>query len=72
VIRARIAPPPLWFSFHFIIPGKQGFFNAGKTAKKYKKTDLVKQLPLKKTLIFLFLDFLRGIATAAFIRKHNK
>ncbi len=31
-----------------------------------------KQLPLKKTLIFLFLDFLRGIATAVFIRKHNK
>ena len=36
--------------------------------KRYGK----KQLPLKKTLIFLFLDFLRGIATAAFIRKHNK
>ena len=33
---------------------------------------LTKQLPLKKTLIFLFLDFLRGIATATFIRKHNK
>ena len=31
-----------------------------------------KQPPLKKTLIFLFLDFLRGIATAVFIRKHNK
>ena len=31
-----------------------------------------KQLPLKKTFIFLFLDFLRGSATAVFIRKHNK
>ena len=39
---------------------------------KYKKTASEKQLPLKKTLIFLFLNFLRGIATAVFIRKHNK
>ena len=28
-----------------------------------------KQLPLKKTLVFLFLDSLRGIATAVFRRK---
>lgn len=43
-----------------------------KSQKSTKKTDLVKHLSLKKTLIFLFLDFLWGIATAAFIRKHNK
>ncbi|WP_204219366.1 hypothetical protein, partial [Anaerotignum lactatifermentans] len=36
------------------------------------KEGLPKQLPLKQPLIFLFLDFLRGIATAVFIRKHNK
>ena len=30
-----------------------------------------KQIPLKKTLIFLFLDFLRGVAMAVFMRKHN-
>ena len=32
----------------------------------------LKQLPLKKTLIFFFLDFLREIATAVFRRKHIK
>jgi len=37
-----------------------------------EKGTLQKQLPLKKTLFFLFPDFLRGIATAVFIRKHNK
>ena len=31
----------------------------------------LKQLPLKKTLVFFFLDFLRGIAMAIFVRKHN-
>jgi len=31
-----------------------------------------KQLSLKKTLGFLLLDFLRGIATAVFRRKHTK
>ena len=40
--------------------------------KFIKKEPVEKQLPLKKTLIFLFIDFLRGIATAVFIRKHNK
>ena len=30
------------------------------------------QIPLKKTLIFLFFDFLGVIAMAAFRRKHNK
>ncbi len=40
--------------------------------RKRNKKSRVKQLPLKKTLIFLFLDFLRGSATAVFIRKHNK
>ena len=34
------------------------------------KSRNLKATSLKKTLIFL--DFLRGIATAAFIRKHNK
>ena len=38
----------------------------------YKRKPFQKQLPLKKTLIFLFLDFLRGIATAVFMRKYNK
>ena len=38
----------------------------------FKKRTARKQIPLKKTLIFLFLDFLRGIAMAVFIRKHNK
>ena len=40
--------------------------------RKRNKKSRVKQLPLKKTLIFLFLDFLRGSATAVFRRKQNK
>ena len=45
----------------------------GHTLKNdYKRKPFQKQLPLKKTLIFLFLDFLRGIATAVFMRKYNK
>ncbi|WP_143158913.1 hypothetical protein [Anaerotignum lactatifermentans] len=40
------------------------------TSFSHKKGEK-KQLPLKKTLIFLFIDFLRGIAMAVFIRKHN-
>jgi len=40
--------------------------------RRKKRTKCTKQLPLKQTLFFLFLDFLRGIATAVFIRKHNK
>ena len=36
-----------------------------------KKTRRTKQLPLKKTLVFCFIDFLRGIVTAVFRRKHT-
>lgn len=36
------------------------------------KKKVGKQLSLKKTVVFLFLDFLREIATAVIRRKHNK
>ena len=39
-------------------------------AAKGAENGYLKQLPLKKTLVFFFLDFLRGIAMAVFIRKH--
>jgi len=44
-------------------------FFAKQTARK-KAAE--KQLPLKKTLGFLLLDFLMEIATAVFRRKHTK
>ena len=48
-------------SFNFLL---QKFINRKNLRKK--------QIPLKKTLGFLFLDFLRGIATAIFRKKHIK
>ena len=46
--------------------------NGGTVSREAKGTEngYLKQLPLKKTLVFFFLDFLRGIAMAVFIRKH--
>ena len=46
--------------------------NGGAVSRATKGTEngYLKQLPLKKTLVFFFLDFLRGIAMAVFIRKH--
>ncbi len=58
-----------WVKNHkelFFEGNHHGSMEENKSGKKEK------QLPLKKTLIFLFLDFLRGIAMAVFRRKHNK
>ena len=46
--------------------------NGGAASREANGTEngYLKQLPLKKTLVFFFLDFLRGIAMAVFIRKH--
>ena len=37
-----------------------------------EKSAKQKQLPFKKTSVFLFIGFLRGIATAVFGRKYIK
>ena len=53
--------PPCRFSFYF----------REKQAEKQEKAP-EKQIPLKKTLFFWFMGFLRGIATTVFRRKHTR
>ena len=48
---------------------KWGFFMSKNHLKKKKPG---KQIPLKKTLLFLFSAFVSGIAKAVFRRKHTK
>ena len=50
-------------SIYYIMKNKNGI--------PIEKTGQTKQLPLKRTLFFCFIDFLREIVTAVFRRKHT-